>query len=197
MIVKLWRWKNKYEIQWWIQPCHPSPLLSSTTTQLKTVDSIKYPRLTIDNKLSFNQHTSDIQKRSHQRLYAIRKLKGLYVAPHLLLLLYKCIVQPILLYCSTCFFNMLTVKNRVILTRVTNIAAKLIGLPTVWALSELNLKAISRIASTIAQDNTHPLNCHLTIMPSGRRYRSLLCRRARYGKSLVPAAIAALNKMPR
>ncbi|CAL8361170.1 unnamed protein product [Arctogadus glacialis] len=29
------------------------------------------------------------------------------------------------------------------------------------------------------------------------RYRSLLCRRARYGKSLVPAAITTLNKRPR
>jgi hypothetical protein len=91
---------------------------------------------------------------------------------------------------------MLTVKNRVILTRVTNIAAKLIGHPTP-TLSELNLKAISGIASTIALDNSHPLNCHFTIMPSGRRYRSLLCRRACYGKSLVPAAIAALNIVPR
>jgi hypothetical protein len=90
---------------------------------------------------------------------------------------------------------MLTVKNRVKLTRVTNIAAKLIGLPTP-TLSELNIKAISHIASTIALDNTHPLNCHFTVMPSGRRYRSLLCRRARYGKSLVPAAITALNKRP-
>ena len=172
----------------------PPTLINNDTVE--TVDSFKYLGLTLDNKLTFDQHTTDIQKRSHQRLYAIRKLKGLYVAPHLLLLLYQSIVQPILLYCSICFFNMLTVKNRVKLTRVTNIAAKLIGLPTP-TLSELNVKAISRIASTIAQDNTHPLNCHFTIMPSGRRYRSLLCRRARYGKSLVPAAIAALNKRPR
>ena len=58
---------------------------------------------------------------------------------------------------------MLTVKNQVKLTRVTNIAATFIGLLTP-TLSELNLKAISRIACTIAQDNTHPLNCHFTIM---------------------------------
>lgn len=61
-------------------------------------------------------------------------------------------------------------------------------------LSELKYKAITRIAITIAQDATHPLNHHLDILPSGCRYRSLRCRRAHFGKSLLPAAIAAQNK---
>lgn len=38
--------------------------------------------------------------------------------------------------------------------------------------SDLNLKAITRIATTIAKHNTHPLNSHFTILPSGSRYRT-------------------------
>ncbi len=49
---------------------------------------------------------------SHQRLSAICKLTGLYVATHLLLLLYQSVIQSILLYCSTCFYNMLSVRNK-------------------------------------------------------------------------------------
>ena len=67
--------------------------------------------MTLDKKLSSDEHTTDIQKKSHQRLSVICKLKGLYVVPHYLLLFYQSIIQPILLYCSICFFNMLSVKN--------------------------------------------------------------------------------------
>ncbi len=133
------------------------------------VDSFKYLGLALDNNPSFEQHTKYIKKRTHQRLSAIRKLKGLYVALHLLLLLYQSIVQPIMLYCSTCFVNMLSVTNWVKLTCITNTVAKTIDLPTP-NLSELDCKAFTCIATTIAQDIKHPLNCQFTGLPSGCRY---------------------------
>ena len=77
-------------------------------------------------------------------------IRKLYVVSHHLLLLYQSISQPILLNCSICFWNMLSVKNRTKLTRITNMVAKIIGLPTP-NLSELNNKAIARIATTITQ----------------------------------------------
>ncbi len=73
------------------------------------VDSFRYLRLTLD-KLSFDQHTKDIEKRSHLRLPAMHKLKGLYASQYLLLLLYQIIVQSILLSCSTCFFKQKNIK---------------------------------------------------------------------------------------
>ncbi len=160
------------------------------------MDTFKYLGITLDNKLTFNQHITDIQKRSQQRLSAIHKPKGLYVAPHLLLLLYQSIIQPILLYCSTCFFNILSVTNQAKLTRITNTAAKIIGLPTP-NLTELNNRSITRLANTIAQDITHPLHQYIIPLPSGRRYRTIKFRRACLGKSLIPTAIAALNSRPR
>ena len=87
---------------------------------VEIVESIKYLGLTLDNKLNFDKHTTDIHKRCQQRLSAIRKLKALSVAPQLLLLLYKSIVQPVILYCSTCFYNMLTTSNKNTLTRITH-----------------------------------------------------------------------------
>ena len=65
------------------------------------------------------------------------------------------------------------------------------------ALTVLNNKSITRLAITIAQDITHPLNQYIIPLPSGRRYRTIKFRRTRLGKSLIPAAIAALNSRPR
>ena len=64
------------------------------------------------------------------------------------------IIQPILLYCSSCFFNMLSVKNWAKLTHITNIAAKIIGHPTT-NLTELNNTAPTCIATSTEQDITH------------------------------------------
>ncbi|KAJ0012409.1 hypothetical protein NQD34_016743 [Periophthalmus magnuspinnatus] len=161
---------------------------------IDTVEHFKYLGLTIDHKLTFDFHTLDISKRCNQRLSVIRKLKGLHVSPHLLLILYTSIIQPVLLYCSPCFLTMLTVKNRNSFTKITHLASKIIGLPTP-SLSQLNSKAITRIAQTITQDHTHPLHRYFTLLPSGRRYRTLRCNKARFKNSLIPTAIINLNNL--
>lgn len=40
------------------------------------------------------------------------------------------IIEPILLYCNTCYFSMLTFHNRNKLWKITSISSKLIGLPS-------------------------------------------------------------------
>ena len=87
---------------------------------------------------------------------------------------------------------MLSVKNMVKLTKVSNIAAKVIGPPTP-NLIELNNTAIGRFAISVELDSTHPLNEYLAPLPSGRRYRVLRCRRARFGRSLIPQSLSILT----
>jgi len=55
---------------------------------------------------------------------------------------------------ATIQFNMLSVKNRTKLIKVSNSAAKVMGLPTL-NLIELNNRAITRIAISKEQDSTH------------------------------------------
>ena len=118
-----------------------NPLLIHGKT-VEQVDSFTYLGLTLDNKFRFDQHITSIQKRFQQRLHVIRKLRSLSVAPHLLLLLYKSIIQPVLLYCSACFYTILPMPNRNKLSSITRIASKIMGLPT-NSLSDLNNKAIT------------------------------------------------------
>lgn len=184
-----------------IWPSSPISAVRVTTFTSKEIyHSLFSVLLSCINCININDIISEkndfITYRGHQRLSAIRKLKGLHVAPHLLLLLYKSIIQPILLYCSTCFFNIITVKNRSKLTSISRKASKIIGLPTP-ILTDMNSKAIVHIASTIEQDINHPLNHHLIPLPSGLRYRTLCCRRARLARSLIPSTIETLNTRPR
>ena len=170
----------------------PTSIYNQTVEQ---VSHFKYLGLTIDNKLTFDQHITDVQKKSQQRLHVIRKLRALSVAPHLLSLLYTSILLPILLYCSPCFHNMLSTTNRNKLAKITHTASKIINHPTP-NLTELNHRAVTRLALSITNDPDHPLNSHFTLLPSGRRYRTLRWRRARFSKSFVPSAISALNNLP-
>ena len=162
---------------------------------VEQVSHLKYLGLTIDNNLTFDQHITDIHKRSQQRLHVIRKLRALSVAPHLLSLLYTTIIQPILLYCSPCFYNMLSNTNRNKLTKITHTTSKITNHPAP-NLTELNPRAVTRLAQTITNDPTHPLHPYFTLLPSGRRYRTLRWRRPRFNKSCVPSAISALNNLP-
>ncbi|KAI2649485.1 RNA-directed DNA polymerase from mobile element jockey [Labeo rohita] len=161
---------------------------------VEQVSTFKYLGLTIDNKLNFNEHVTITQKRAQQRLYAIRKLRSLHVAPHLLLLLYKSIIQPLLLYCSPCFFTTLSVTSKNKLIKFSHLASKIIQLPTP-SLTDANDTATTRLARTIASSPDHPLNRFFTLLPSGRRYRALDWKKAHFKKSFVPSAITALNKL--
>ena len=172
-----------------------NPLLIHGKT-VEQVDSFTYLGLTLDSRLRFDQHITSIHKRFQQRLYVIRRLRSLSVAPHLLLLLYKSIIQPVLLYCSTCFFTILSMPNRNKLYSITRIASKIIGLPTP-TLADMNNKAITRLALSITNDTDHPLYRYFDLMPSGRRYRTLKWQKVRFSRSFVPSAIAALNQLPR
>lgn len=64
-------------------------------------------------------------------------------------------------------------------------------------ISNLETQRTLCVSNPIAQDITHPLNHHFTVLPSGRRYRSLECSCACLGKSLVAIAIVALNRVTR
>lgn len=134
----------------------PSPSLNHMSVNgiiIEQVDTLKYLGLTY-NKFTFEHHIMDIHKRSQQRLHVLHTLSALHATPHLLLLLYKSIIQSILLYCSSCFYTMLSVSNRNKLLRITHIASKIVRSPTP-NISELNSEAIARLARSIVSDTEH------------------------------------------
>lgn len=136
-------------------------------TEAGMVDSLKY--LNPDNKLSSDQHINNIQQRINQRQPDISKFKGLNVVSQLL-------------HLSEDLLNL------------SRSAAKTIHLPAP-GLSEINSKAMKGKAITVTQGISHPFNSHFTLVYSGCRYMTLRGRGAHFGKSLVPVAITALNRV--
>ena len=149
---------------------------------VEQVDSFKYLGVMLDEKLSFTEHVTAVQKKSQQRLHVLRKLRAFYVDPLLLLRLYRSIIEPLLTYCSIC--------NR--LLKISHVSAKIIGLPTP-KLSEIIDHAMLKKARAVATESDHPLSAFFHVLPSQRRYRCIKFKTSRYSRSFVPVAIRMLN----
>ena len=159
---------------------------------VEQVDSFKYLAVILDEKLSFTEHVTAVQKKSQQRLHVLRKLRAFYVDPLLLLRLYRSTIDPLLTYCSICNYPALSVKNRNRLVKISHVNAKIIGLPTP-KLSEIIDHAILKKARAVATESDQPLSTFFHVRPSQRRYRCIKCKTSRYSRSFVPVAIRMLN----
>ena len=167
----------------------PLVLLSSTVNLWNRL-IILY--IILDEKLSFTEHVTAVQKKSQQRLHVLRQLRAFYVDPLLLLRLYRSIIEPLLTYCSICYYPALSVKNRNRLLEISHVSAKIIGLPTP-KLTEIIDHAILKKARAVATESDHPLSTFFHVLPSQRRYRCIKCKTCRYSRSFVPVAIRMLN----
>ncbi|KAK2150448.1 hypothetical protein NP493_2777g00001 [Ridgeia piscesae] len=128
-------------------------------------DSFKYLGVMLDEKLSFTEHVTTVQKKSQQRLYVLRKLRASYVDRVLLLRLYRSVIEPLLTYCSICYYPAISVKNRNRLLKVSHVSAKIIGLPTP-KLSEIIDHAILKKTRAVATESDHPLSTFFHVFPS-------------------------------
>ena len=122
-----------------------------------------------------------MQKKSQQRLHVLRKLRAFYVDPLLLLRLYCSIIEPLITYCSICYYPALSVKNRNRLLKISHVSAKIIGLPTP-ILSEIIDHAILKKARAVVTGSDHPLSTFFHVLPSRRRYRCIKCKTSRYSR---------------
>ncbi len=76
---------------------------------------------------------------------------------------------------------MLTVVNRNKLLKIPNMASMIIGIPTP-KLSDRVTSATIRKAHIILNDPDPPSHRYFILLPSGRRYRLLMCRRTNFSK---------------
>ena len=104
----------------------------------------------------------------------------------------KSLVERVLTFNITVWYSNLSVANRNKLTRVVNMAGKIIGKKQNQLCDLYNI-ATRRKAKAIVSDTSHPLHLHFEKMPSGRRYRVPVIRNNLFKKSFVPSAITILN----
>ena len=164
-------------------------------TEVECVTSYRFLGVHISEDLSWTLNTSKLIKKAHQRLFFLRKLKKAHLSPQILVNFYRCIIESILTNCVTVWYGNCSVSDRKALQRVVKTAQRIIGssLPSIEAVQS---KRCLRKARGICKDCSHPNHRLFTLLPSGRRYRSLRTRTSRFRGSFFPAAVTLLNSTP-
>ncbi len=161
-------------------------------TPVERVTSFKFLGVHITEDLTWSAHTDAVLKKAHQRLFFLRRLRKFGTSPRILRSFYTCTVESILTGCITAWFGNSTAGNRRALQRVVRTARHIVGgeLPS---LQDIYTRRCTRKARRIIKDSSHPSHRLLSLLPSGRRFRSIRSRTSRLRDSFLPQAIRLMN----
>ncbi len=156
-------------------------------TPVEWVNSFKFLCVHITEDLTWSTHTDAVLKKSHQRLFFLRRLRKFGMSPSILRSFYTCTVESILTGCITAWFGNSTAGNHKALQRVVRTACHIVGgeLPS---LQDIYTRRCIRKARRIISDSSHPSHRLLSLLPSGRRLRSIRSRTSRLRDSFFPQA---------
>ncbi len=161
-------------------------------TPVERVNSYKFLGVHITEDLTWSTHTDAVLNKSHQRLFFLRRLRKFGMSPSILRSFYTCTVESILTGCITAWFGNSTAGNRKALQRVVRTARHIVGgeLPS---LQDIYTRRCIRKARRITNDSSHPSHRLFSLLPSGRRLRSIRSRTSRLRDSFFPQAIRLMN----
>ena len=166
--------------------------LNITGSAVEIVQSTKFLGVHITENLTWSLNTNSIAKRAQQRLYFLRRLKKAHLPPPILTMFYRGTVESILSSCIIAWFGNCTASDRKTLQRIVRTAEKIIGV-SLPSIMDIYTTRCIRKATSIVNDPIHPSHRLFSLLPSGRRYRSIRAITARLCNSFVPQAIRFLN----
>ena len=189
--------KKTEEIIFGLAPGFLTPPVTIHGTDIAQVPSYKYLGVMIDASLSWSYHIDYLCKRIQQRIYSLRRLRSFGASSQILSPFYTSVVQTVMLYCSTAWYDSLSVTNKNKLFSLIKICAKITGrtaevvLP---AFKEAHTKSMLRLANSISSDASHVLNGEYQLLPSMRRFRIPPFKKNRLRKSFVYQSVLLLNQ---
>ncbi len=157
-------------------------------TTVERVNSFKFLCVHITEDLTWSTHTDAVLKKAHQHLFFLRRLRKFGTSPSILRSFYTCTVESILTSCITAWFG----NNRKALQRVVRTARHIVGgeLPS---LQDIYTRRCIKKARRIIKDSSHPSHSLLSLLPSGRRLRSIRSCTSRLRDSVFPQAIRLMK----
>ena len=78
---------------------------------VEQVNVFKYLGTDIDNHLSFTQHADNIYRKAQQCMFLLRRLRGFNVKQDILTLVYRSLIESVLTFNLTSWYNFLTEKS--------------------------------------------------------------------------------------
>ncbi|KAI3374360.1 hypothetical protein L3Q82_005961 [Scortum barcoo] len=144
---------------------HP---LTIDSAAVERVSSTKFLGVHISDDLSWTTNTASLAKKAQQRLYFLRKLKRASAPPPIMTTFYRGTIESILTTCITVWGGSYTVHNRKALQHIVRTAERIIGVP-LPSLQDLYTTRLTRKATTIVNDASHPAHSLFSLLPSGKR----------------------------
>ncbi len=108
----------------WCQENHLSLNIDKTK---ELVNSFKFLGVHITEDLTWSAHTDAVLKKSHQRVFFLRRLRKFGMSPSILRSFYTCTVESNLTSCISAWFGNSTTGNRKALQRVVRTARHIVG----------------------------------------------------------------------
>ncbi len=133
-------------------------------------------------------------KKARQRLYHLRQLRKFRVSPAILKTFYSGAIESVLTQCISVWYNNATNQDCKALQRVVRLAERISG-SALPSLQDIYLKRCKSRAAKIIKDSNHPGNHLFCLLPSGKRFRSMMAKTERLRRSFFPQAIRLLNSV--
>lgn len=149
---------------------------------MERVSNFKYLGVHISEDLTWKPHVTQLVKKSQQKLYFLRRFD---MSSKILNNFYSCVIESVLTNCITVWYGSTTVMDRKRLQKVVKTAQKITRTP-LPSLESIYHRRVTRRAASILKDPSHPQHGLFTLLPSGRRYRSVKCRTSRLKNSFFP-----------
>ncbi len=135
-----------------------------------------------------------LAKKAQQRLYFLRKLRRARAPAPIMCTFYRGTIESILTSCITVWYGACNASCRKSLQRIVRAAEKIVGV-SLPSLQDIYSTRLTRKALCIAGDPTHPTHSFFSLLPSGRRLRSLQARTSRLKDSFIHQAVRKLNSL--
>ncbi len=171
-----------------------APLTINGAT-VERVSSTKFLGVHITEDLSWTNNTAALAKKAQQRLYFLRKLRRARAPVPNMCTFYRGTIESILTSCITVWYGACNASCRKSLQRIVRAAEKIVGV-SLPSLQDIYSTRLTRKALFIAGDPTHPTHSFFSLLPSGRRLRSLQARTSRLKDSFIHQAVRKLNFLP-
>ncbi len=171
-----------------------TPLMISGTP-VERVSSFKYLGVNISEDLTWTTHIQTQVKKARQRLYHLRQLRKFRVSPTILKTFYSGAIESVLTQCISVWYGNSSNQDCKSLQRVMRLAERISG-SALPSLQDNYLKRCKSRAAKILKDSTHPGNHLFCLLPSGKRFRSMMAKTERLRRSFFSQAIRLLNTNP-